>query len=107
MTNHPEQSAYYLGREELLKNLEQAYQDAKDDKTRKQITQLKVMALMFPAEEALNEHVYCTNCEHFSVTEEEVSCPFANECYLWDTEDSAPRFIRWRYTPAAKPSTDQ
>ena len=35
------------------------------------------------------EYVYCTNCKHFRLDDEDTPyCPFEDECDIWDCEDS-------------------
>ena len=41
------------------------------------------------------EHVYCTNCKHFRLCDEELPyCPFEGECDINDCEDSKRRMYR-------------
>ena len=37
------------------------------------------------------EHVYCTHCKWFSITEDDVpTCKYETECDICDPEDSRP-----------------
>lgn len=37
-----------------------------------------------------NKHVYCTNCQHFSICRDLPSCKYHSICDLFDYEDSKP-----------------
>ena len=44
------------------------------------------------------EHVYCTNCKWFKLTEDEVpTCKYETECDIYNPEDSRPHRDRPYY----------
>lgn len=50
------------------------------------------------------EHVYCTLCKNFHMSNDEedvykIACPYENECYFFDPEDSAVFELRPHYEP--------
>lgn len=55
------------------------------------------------AAQELFEQVYCTQCKHLSLSEDEISYPYSSRCMLWNPEDSAPRQNRPCYAPSNGP----
>ena len=82
-----------------MTQVEVAAREAKTDLERQVIEGFRGVLLVLPNRKDLKRHVYCSECEYFSATEEDIYCPYSDLCQLWDPEDSAPLSKRPCYLP--------
>ncbi len=91
-----------MDREYAIKQVEMLIKSSCNEFERKQFENLKTLFSVLPNSKALERHVCCSECRHFSVTEDDMSCPYSDLCYFWNPEDSASIHLRPCYTPSSK-----
>lgn len=91
-----------IDREYAIKQVEMQIKFATNEFKIKQFENIKALFSVLPNSKTLERHVYCSECRHFSVTEDDMSCPYSDLCHFWNPEDSAPIHLRPCYTPSSK-----
>lgn len=96
-----------MDREYAIKQVEMLIKFASNEFERKQYENLRTLFSVLPNTKDLERQVYCSECQHFSVTEGELNCPYSDLCHFWNPEDSAPIRLRPCYTPSFKKEKEE
>ena len=91
-----------ISRKYAINQIEMAMGEVTDCETREQLSRFKDFLHALPSQQELEEHVYCTECEHLTLSEEMLDCPYSSICHFWNPEDSAPRHDRCCYAPKGR-----
>ena len=83
-----------ISRTYAINQMQMAIKETTDPDEKEQFKRFIYFLMVLPTVKELDKHVYCTDCEHFRLDGENLSCEYSDLCNFYNPEDSDRWFNR-------------